>query len=95
MKRSATNLCPECEVGTLRRQRAFFFMVQEKQPICIPDFTAWVCDICGRREFDSAALIELRAMLPLERKAGQQPRKPRVGADPDQPHGPLDHKRRR
>jgi YgiT-type zinc finger domain-containing protein len=95
MKRNATNLCPECEVGTLRQKRAFLFLVQDKQPICIPDFTAWVCDICGRREFDSAALIELRAMLPLERKTRQQPYYPRVGTDPDQPHGSLDPQRRR
>jgi YgiT-type zinc finger domain-containing protein len=33
--------------------------------IVIPDFPAWICDICGSYEYETSALIELQAMLRL------------------------------
>ena len=31
--------------------------------ISVPDFPAWVCDICGRREYDIQALNQLSLLL--------------------------------
>jgi len=31
--------------------------------ISVPDFPAWVCDICGRREYDTQALNQLSLLL--------------------------------
>ncbi len=31
--------------------------------ITVPDFPAWVCDVCGRREYDLNALNQLSLIL--------------------------------
>lgn len=31
--------------------------------ITVPDFPAWVCDFCGRREYDMSALNQLSLIL--------------------------------
>lgn len=31
--------------------------------LTIPDFPAWICDVCGAREYDHLALHDLRATL--------------------------------
>ena len=31
--------------------------------ITVPDFPAWVCDVCGKREFDVHALNQLSLLL--------------------------------
>lgn len=55
--------CPECQVGALRPANVSYMTRIQGQLVTVPDFPAWVCDVCGRREYDEAALTELRAML--------------------------------
>jgi len=49
--------------------------------ISAPDFPAWVCDICGRREYDTQALNTLSLILSptagkiMARKTARLPRK--------------------
>ena len=31
--------------------------------ITVPDFPAWLCDVCGRREYDPQALNQLSLLL--------------------------------
>jgi len=31
--------------------------------ITVPDFPAWVCDVCGKREYDLQALGQLNLLL--------------------------------
>ena len=31
--------------------------------ITVPDFPAWVCDICGKREYDHEAIDQLAMLL--------------------------------
>ena len=31
--------------------------------ITVPDFPSWVCDVCGRREYDPMALNRLNLLL--------------------------------
>lgn len=83
--------CPECQVGALRAANVSYIAPVHGRLVTVPDFPAWVCDVCGRREYDEAALAELRAMLetgapPRRRPARQRPRpslaRPRPPADP-------------
>ena len=55
--------CFECRVGVLRPARAFYCAWVGGQFLTIPDFPAWTCDVCGRREYDHGALKDLRALL--------------------------------
>jgi YgiT-type zinc finger domain-containing protein len=59
----APYVCPHCQMGTLQPQAVPFAHWFEGQFITIPQFPAWVCDICGAREYDSAALEQLELML--------------------------------
>jgi YgiT-type zinc finger domain-containing protein len=74
MTKSPLYPCPECSVGALRARRVSFFTVIGGQAVSVPDFPAWVCDMCGRREYDEAALAELRAMLQPSRTRRLIPR---------------------
>ena len=55
--------CPECHMGALRPSQALFFSGRLGQPLCIPGFPAWTCDICGHTEYDPKAIAELQVML--------------------------------
>jgi YgiT-type zinc finger domain-containing protein len=67
--------CPECQVGNLRPRHVSYFTMEDRNLVCVPDFPAWVCDVCGRREYDSSALAELRAMLDTTRRGSRRPRR--------------------
>ena len=56
-------VCPHCQMGTLQPEAVVFAHWFEGQFITIPDFPAWVCDFCGEREYDSAALDQLELIL--------------------------------
>jgi YgiT-type zinc finger domain-containing protein len=85
--------CPECQVGALHPRRVSYFTSDEGHPLCVPDFPAWVCDVCGRREYDSAALAELRAVLETERRSRRQPRRRiRPGGDVARPPSDPAHR---
>lgn len=80
--------CPECQLGILAPRRVSYFTVQGGNVVSVPDFPAWVCDVCGRCEYDSAALAELNVMLSsgrLPRRARRRrggPEAPRPGVRP-------------
>ena len=63
MRERTRRRCPECQVGAMQPETTCYFTVQNGQPVSVPGFPAWVCDVCGRREYDSSALNQLRAML--------------------------------
>jgi YgiT-type zinc finger domain-containing protein len=92
--RNLTYPCPECQVGNLRAQRVSYFTMEGKSLVSVPDFPAWVCDVCGRREYDSSALAELRAMLDTTRHgtrhSRRRPQPPAASAPPP----PADPRRR-
>ncbi len=72
-------LCPACQMGTLRSRPVTFAHWFEGQFITIPRFPAWVCDICGAREYDAAALEQLELILgpeaDLRREAARRARR--------------------
>jgi len=94
MTRDPKFICSECKVGTLRLGYAFYFTLQCGQPICVPDFPAWVCDVCGRREYDSDAVADLLAILETKPGTRRKLSRPRTIADQDHSTTSVDPQRR-
>lgn len=67
--------CSECSVGMMHPAKVAYFTWLGEELISVPDFPAWVCDICGRREYDAQALRRLNLLLtsPIGLKASQKP----------------------
>ncbi|MGH2523971.1 MAG: YgiT-type zinc finger protein [Anaerolineales bacterium] len=78
--------CPHCQMGTLRPRKVVFAHWFEGQFITLPNFPAWVCDICGARDYDAGALEQLEMSLgpeaDLRREAARRAR-------PSQPAAPT------
>jgi YgiT-type zinc finger domain-containing protein len=55
--------CPECQVGTLRPGAVPYYAILEGTVVTVPNFPAWVCDVCRHCEYDEDALEDLRAVL--------------------------------
>jgi len=47
----------------MRRRYVTYFTWMGEELITVPDFPAWVCDVCGRREYDPRALNHLSLLL--------------------------------
>jgi YgiT-type zinc finger domain-containing protein len=69
--------CPECQAGRMHRKAITYMTYIGDELISVPNFPAWVCDVCGRREYDNQALNQLSLLL--SPNAGRTPgRKPRL-----------------
>ena len=55
--------CNECQAGQMRRVFVTYFTWLGDELITVPDFPAWRCDVCGRREYDTQALSQLSLLL--------------------------------
>ena len=55
--------CSECQAGHMHRDYVAYFTYLGDELISVPDFPAWVCDICGRCEYDENALTRLTLLL--------------------------------
>jgi YgiT-type zinc finger domain-containing protein len=55
--------CPECLAGVMHMEAVTYFTWLHKELVTVPNFPAWVCDMCGRREFDSRAITWLNTLL--------------------------------
>jgi YgiT-type zinc finger domain-containing protein len=86
--------CRECQVGALQPRPVSYFTVQDGQLISVPDFPAWVCDVCGTTEYDSSALAELHAMLDANRQSLRPRRRLRPKGDVEPPRPTADARRR-
>lgn len=69
--RDATIPCSECQAGQMHREFLTYFTWLGDELITVPDFPAWVCDVCGRRENDLHALNQLNLLL--NPNAGKRP----------------------
>lgn len=81
--------CPECQAGVLHMQYLTYFTQVDGELITVPNFPAWVCDICGYREDDSRAENWLHILLnprtgrrSLRRPGHHPPRPGRKSAQP-------------
>lgn len=77
-----TSPCPECHSGVLRMEYLTYFTWLNDELVTVPNFPSWVCDVCGRREYDLRAINWLNTLLsphagrrPIPRR---RPRPPRI-----------------
>jgi YgiT-type zinc finger domain-containing protein len=56
-------LCPECQTGAYRLKYITYFTWLNEELVTVPNFPAWVCDVCGRREYDTRAINWLNTLL--------------------------------
>ena len=74
------DLCSECQTGVLHMEYITYFTWLNEELVTVPNFPAWVCDVCGRREYDTRAVTWLNTLLSHE-MGGHRPRfRRRTGA---------------
>jgi YgiT-type zinc finger domain-containing protein len=56
-------LCPECKTGAMHLQYITYFTWLDQELITVQNFPAWICDMCGRRDYDSRAINWLNTLL--------------------------------
>ena len=70
--------CSECQAGMMHLQHITYFTWLDEELVTVPNFPAWVCDMCGRREYDARAISWLTTILnPETGKASTSKRRPR------------------
>ncbi len=81
--------CPDCQAGNLHLKYLTYFTQVEGELITVPNFPAWVCDLCGYREDDPRAENWLHILLnprtgrrSLRKPRGKPGRTRRDGAQP-------------
>ncbi len=86
--------CSECSIGMMHKTRVTYFTWLADEMITVPDFPAWICDVCGKREYDVEALSNLAMLLsPLpnksparrKRKSSQKGDSPAASPQPPSP----------
>ena len=55
--------CSECSAGVMHLSHITYFTWLGEELITVPNFPAWVCDMCGRREYDERAISWLTMLL--------------------------------
>jgi YgiT-type zinc finger domain-containing protein len=63
--------CPECHAGVYHLEYLTYFTWLNEELVTVPNFPSWVCDVCGRREYDSRAISWLNTLL--SPNAGRRP----------------------
>lgn len=76
-------ICTECQSGVVRLRYLTYFTYLGGELVTVPNFPAWVCDVCGQREYDVRAITWLNTLLnPETGRRNPAHRKPRItGAD--------------
>ena len=55
--------CKECQAGIQRLRYITYFTWLGDELVTVPNFPAWVCDVCGHREYDEQAITWLFTLL--------------------------------
>jgi YgiT-type zinc finger domain-containing protein len=66
--------CHKCHAGHVNMQHVVYYTWVSGDLITVPDFPAWICDVCGMREYDQRALSWLNIILSPE--TGSKARSP-------------------
>jgi YgiT-type zinc finger domain-containing protein len=56
-------VCPHCYFGRIRPGKRSFTARTNSKPVMVPDFPAWICDVCGFTIYDPASLLNLQRLL--------------------------------
>ena len=79
--------CSECQAGMMHLQHITYFTWLDDELVTVPNFPAWVCDVCRNREYDARAIAWLSALLnPETGKPATSRRKPHL---PLEDHGAV------
>lgn len=71
--------CNECPAGMMHPRLITYFTWMGDELITVPHFPAWVCDVCGKREYDEKAISWLTMLLsPDAGKPTHRRRKPHL-----------------
>lgn len=69
--------CKECQAGIVHPLFITYFTWLNDELITVPNFPAWVCDLCGKREYDQKAISWLTMLLkPQAGETSEQSKKP-------------------
>lgn len=75
--------CTECSAGLMNARTITYFTWLGEELITVPHFPAWVCDVCGKREYDEKAVAWLNMLLnPNTGKPTMKKRKPALRTKP-------------
>jgi YgiT-type zinc finger domain-containing protein len=81
--------CTECQAGVMHLRHITYFTWLDEELVTVPNFPAWVCDVCGRREYDGRAIAWLVTILnpetgktPSSKRRVPRPREKRGGTRP-------------
>lgn len=55
--------CMECQAGMLSRRYVTYYTWLGEELITVQNFPAWVCDVCGKREYDHQAVMWVNMLL--------------------------------
>jgi YgiT-type zinc finger domain-containing protein len=55
--------CYKCQGGRKHYQTVTLMTWLGDDLITVPDFPAWICDLCGHRTYDTHALAQLSLLL--------------------------------
>lgn len=55
--------CSECQAGLMRLRHVTYLTWLADELITVPNFPAWLCDLCGRCEYDERAVSWLSTLL--------------------------------
>ena len=56
-------VCPHCYFGRIRPGKRSFAAHTDGKPLMVPDFPAWICDVCGFSIYDPTSLLNLQRLL--------------------------------
>lgn len=76
MDPTSSQPCPNCAGGRKRLRSATLMTWLGDDLITVPNFPAWICDLCGHRNYDTQALAQLSLLLNPEAGTPVQPRMP-------------------
>ena len=80
--------CNECQAGMMRLRFITYFTWLDEELITVPNFPAWICDVCGRREYDEKSISWLTMLLnpnagkPTGHKSASHRTRPRAASSP-------------
>lgn len=80
--------CRRCQGGRKHKSTVTLMTWLGDDLVTVPDFPAWICDLCGHRTYDSHALAELSIILnpeagtPIHPNLGLTQKKPPANIPP-------------
>ena len=77
-----TQPCLKCQGGRKRLRTITLMTWLGDDLVTVPDFPAWICDLCGHRTYDTHALAQLSLLLSPEAGTPVQPGFPRTEKKP-------------